>query len=103
MKNIIGIVLIIIALCGCNNHKNFNPEDTLYMDTFSRTITYRAIEGSIDSVTWMSIDTIYGDTVLIIDNSNYYRYYKFVFVPDTNSVMNIYCNMYSSDSVCVNK
>lgn len=32
--------------------------------------------GIVDSTEWVSIDTVYGDTILTIDNSNYYRWYK---------------------------
>lgn len=46
------------------NTTGFNVGDTLFFN------------GSIDSTAWIPIDTVYGDTILTIDNSNYYKWYK---------------------------
>ena len=72
MKKLITL-LIIIASFGCSNQNNTGPEYTMYFDTLATTISYNAI---FDSTAWIAIDTVYGDTLLTIDNSNYYRWYK---------------------------
>ena len=83
MKTLFAI-LIIIALFGCSNQKNndmvfWTSSDGTHhvsIDTNDYIIPSVCYETKTDPTAWISIDTVYGDTLLTIDNSNYYRWYK---------------------------
>ena len=85
MKNLITL-LIIIASLGCSNQKIENNDMVFWtssdgthyvsIDTNDYIIPFVCYEAKTDPRDWIPIDTVYGDTILTIDNSNYYKWYK---------------------------